>query len=400
MLLIGHDFPPDIRVEKEIPSLIAAGHDVWLVCENRKNRLTRENWKGAKILRLPNLPRWIRAINTAILFLFHRHFVWEWALTNIIRDEKPDVLHVHDLPFVAPALRIAQNFDLPVIADLHENYPGLLEIRKNSNLKRNFLDPFIFASERFSNYEKQVLPQCEKIIVVVEEAATRLHGIGIPADKIIIVGNTENIQAIETSESAPIGEISLPESKLKLIYVGGFGVHRGLETVIRAMPQLCRQIPSAKFIIVGDGPERPLLERLAHQLDIAHAVQFEGRQPYHKVPSYIQMSDICLVPHLANSHTNATMPHKLFQYMFQKKALIVSSARPLKRVVEDAHCGLVFESGNSDHFAECVIQMQDPESRKRMGLNGYQAVLQKYNWQKDARELIYLYEQVAEKRAA
>lgn len=396
MLLIGHDFPPDIRVEKEIPSLVAAGYAVLLACENRKDRPSHEAWKDARVLRLPNLPRWARAISTATLFLTHHQLLWEREIASIIRDERPDVLHVHDLPFVGPALRIARNFGLPVVADLHENYPGLLKIRRASNLKRSFLDPFIFSPERFTRYEKQILPQCEKIIVVVEEAAARLRDIGIPAEKIIIVGNTEDVQSLEANH---IQEISLPESALKLLYVGGFGIHRGLETVIQAMPKLCQHVPSARFSIVGDGPERHLLEQLAHQLNIAHAIQFEGRQPFEKVHSYIKQSDICLVPHLANPHTNATMPHKLFQYMFGKKAVIVSSAEPLKRVVEETQCGLVFESGNSDRFVECVLQMQDAETRDRMGNNGYQAVLQKYNWQNDAKSLTRLYGRLANKKA-
>jgi glycosyltransferase involved in cell wall biosynthesis len=258
-------------------------------------------------------------------------------------------------------------------------------------MKRSFLDPLVFNPDRFARYEKQILPQCKRIIVVVEEAASRLHDIGIPAEKITIVGNTERVYPLKANDTH---EISLPESALKLLYVGGFGIHRGLETVIQAMPEVCQHIPSAKFIVVGDGPERYLLEQLTRHHNISHAIRFEGRQPFEKVHHYIMASDICLVPHLANSHTNTTMPHKLFQYMFGKKAVLVSSAKPLARVVEETQCGCVFEAGNPAHFVQKILQMQNIETRMVMGENGYRAVIDKYNWQKDARRLTNIYNQL------
>ena len=322
MLLVGHDFPLVIRVEKETRALLAAGHQVIVVCENRKGGPSREELDGVQILRLPRLSSWVRRANRAQLFVMLRSHLWERAITKLVQMEQPEVLHVHDLAFVGPGLRIARESDLPLVADLHENYPALLQIRY-SGKKRNPVDRFIFNPKRFARYETRVLPRCDNVIVVVEEAAERVKKLGVRAEKIVVVGNTEDIDTIGLVNEH---DLELPSSDMLLLYVGGFGRHRGLDVVIEAMPKILEQIPSALFVVVGDGADRSSLEQLAQRLESAHAVRFEGRQPFSKVHAYIAPSDVCLVPHVANPHTNATMPHKLFQYMHLKKPVIVSSA--------------------------------------------------------------------------
>ncbi len=387
MLLIGHDFPPDIRVEKEARALIAAGYQVTVVCENRKNRPPRSHWNDIEIMRLPKLPLWLRRLNTATSFLILQSPLWEYEIKKLARSVSPDALHIHDLLFVGPGLRIAHKFDIPLVADLHENYPALLEIRQ-AREDTNLFDRFIFNPRRFANYEKRVLPLCDYVITVVEEAAERVRQLGVSEEKIVVVGNTEDINYAAVTDRQ---EVVLPSSDMLLTYVGRLGPHRGLDIAIKAMPKVIAQVPSARLLVVGDGPGRSKLEALTHQLNVVEAVQFEGQQPFAKVYSYIQGSDVCLVPHLANPHTNATMPHKLFQYMYMKKPVIVSSAKPLERVVRDADSGLIFKSGDPDSFAGCVLGLRNPEVRAKMGQNGHLAVLDRYNWHRDSHRLIALY---------
>jgi glycosyltransferase involved in cell wall biosynthesis len=391
MLLIGHDFPPDIRVEKETRALLAAGHRVVLVCENRKGRSVRENWKGVEIIRLPQLPLWSRRLNTAILFVTLHAPLWERAIKKIVQVEKPDALHVHDLPFIGPGLRIARKSNMPLIADLHENYPAWVQIRRTS-VNHNPIEWLAFNPRRFARYEQRVAPRCDYVVVVVEEAAERVKDLGVDAEKIVVVGNTEDVGAVRDVTDQGI---DLPSSDMMLLYVGGFGPHRGLDISIKAMPKILEQIPSAMLVIVGNGPDRASLEWLARQLDVTEAVRFEGKQPFAKVHAYIQASDVCLVPHIANPHTNTTMPHKIFQYMYMRKPVVVSNAIPLARVVRESDAGLIFESGNPTSFAHCVLKLEDGVLRNRLGENGHDAVISRHNWRYDAQRLVELYQTIA-----
>src|SRR5262245_1700023 len=232
MVLISFDFPTDIRVEKEARALLAAGHRVTVVCENRKARPPREVWEGMTILRLPAQPVWWRQLNTATLFTTLHNPIWERRLDQIVAQEKPDVLHIHDLPFVGPGLRVARRFHLPLVADMHENYPAYLKARRQTT--QNMLETLSFDAERFARYERRVLPQCDRVIVVVEEAAERVAQLGVANERIFVVGNSEDMEHVHVDGQPP----ALPSSSLRILYVGGVQELRGLQTAVAAMPQI------------------------------------------------------------------------------------------------------------------------------------------------------------------
>jgi glycosyltransferase involved in cell wall biosynthesis len=386
MLLISFDFPPDIRVEKEARALISAGHQVTLVCESRQGRLRRETWNGIEILRLPPQPvRW-RKLNTAWLFVTLRNQLWERHIANLLEQERPDALHVHDLPFVGSGLHLACRFQIPLVADMHENYPAYLRARRPTT--QNYLEYLSFDPERFARYEQRVLPQCDRVIVVIEEAAERITQLGVDPKRIFVVGNSEDVAHVPTDTSG----VDLPASALRIGYVGGVQELRGLQTAVAALPKILQQIPSAQLLIVGDGLYRPVLEEQARALGVTHAVRMEGHQPFARVHSYIAVSDICIVPHLADELVNTTIPHKLFQYMYMHKPVVVSSAKPLQRIVEACQAGKVFTSGDPTTFADAVLALRDPDIRQALGANGHRAVLERYNWQQDSKVLCQLYE--------
>jgi glycosyltransferase involved in cell wall biosynthesis len=120
-------------------------------------------------------------------------------------------------------------------------------------------------------------------------------------------------------------------------------------------------------------------------------VIFEDWRPFAEVPSYIQASQICLVPHQSNPHTEATSPHKLFQYMLLGKPVVVSNCKPLQRIVNETNSGLVFNAGDSDHLADTILKLKDNNLRKELGQAGKQAVMDKYNWGRTAQDLIRVY---------
>lgn len=75
-----------------------------------------------------------------------------------------------------------------------------------------------------------------------------------------------------------------------------------------------------------------------------------------------------------------------------KGTLLVSNVVPLKRIVEECQCGLVFEAGNELDLAEKIMQLINNEKlRNELGQNGSACATNKYNWENTSKELIQTY---------
>lgn len=395
MVLADRDFPPDIRVEKEVRALQASGHDCFVFCERTGERPARDAWGGAVILRLTRPLLVIRKANSLLYRWFFFNIHWFRTLVRTARQESLDVFHVHDLPMAGTALWAGKALGIPVILDFHENYPAAITYYRPADrtLYQKFLGLFNRRS-RWQRYEKWAARAADRVVVVVEEAKSRLAGEGIDPGKISVIENTIDVAYFQSLGKSP--EIIDRYGDAFLIsYIGGYGgYHRGLETAVRAMPRIIQQIPQARLLLVGKGKIKPELEKLAASLGIEDQVIFEDWRPFEEVPSYIEASQICLIPHQSTPHTEATSPHKLFQYMLMAKPVVVSSCRPLKRVVEETGGGLVFEAGDSDGLAEAILRLEDDGLRASLGQAGKQAVLDRYNWEMTSRDLIRLYETI------
>jgi glycosyltransferase involved in cell wall biosynthesis len=384
--------PNDIRVEKEAGTLVRAGHEVHLLLERAGDQSREEIWEGMRLLRGVRMSPVREKFHRYTFNFTFRDGLWRRAITSFVRDRKIDVLHVHDLPLVGEAVRVGKAEGIPVVADLHENFPGGLQVWYTSWLKKKTIYDF----KRWARYEREILGEADAVIAVVEESKRRLEGIGIPGEKIYVVPNT----AHRKGEQAPVdlGILEKYRDRFVISYVGTFSTHRGLDVMISAMPQLREAVPEVLLLLVGDRnrPYMDYLTGLVERLGCGDAVEFTGWQDFESIWSYIHASDVCIVPHQRNPHTDTTIPHKIFQYMMLGKPALVSDCPPLARVIEDSGGGLVFRYNDPSDFAAKVKRLHDdPGLRARVSSAGREAFLDRYNWESTSGGLLRLYDSLA-----
>ncbi len=395
-MVLGKDFPPDIRVEKESRALIRAGFNVFLLCRRKENKKLLEDINGLIIKRIDlrkSTPCFY--LNLLYFYLTFYHPVWAREIEKFILEKNIDALHVHDLPFVGTALKIGEARNIPVVADLHEMYPAALAASETPLWRRFYFE----NPKRWEKLEKKCLKEVDKIIVVVDEAKGKiLKNYNINLNKITVVSNTADVNFFT---SLPLDEELIKKYREKyrnnffVSYIGGFESHRGLDVAVKAMTLITKKNLDVKLLLVGGKANEAGLRNLAKKINLEEKIIFTGWQPAEKLPTFISLSNICLVPHHKTPHTDSTIPHKLFQYMLMKKPVIVSNCKPLERIVNETKAGLVFQAGNFQDLAEKIIQIyKNPD---QYGENGYQAVLEKYNWEREAEKLIELYNKMGER---
>lgn len=388
MVLANAGFPPDIRVEKEASVLASASDEVLLLCRGDGTRPAEEQVGRVHAIRHRVFPDSVarRRLDSARYLLTLDSPSWRAAIRRLVTEHGAQAIHIHDLPYARSAIRAARSLGVPVVLDLHENYPAALAI-----WKRRPIDRLMFSPARAARLEAWAVRAADRVIVVVEEAKERIVGLGARPENVVVFGNSEPLELLES-------DVSPPDDRVSLVYVGGVEEHRGLQTAIQAMPRVLSEHPEATLTIVGDGTTLGELETLAEGLDLGERVRFTGRLPYDQAMEEVRAATIALVPHLRSPHTDATVPHKLFQYMSLGKPVIVSDCVPLKRIVTESSAGEVFHAGDVDSLVSAVGALADADRRAEAGASAQRAIRERWNLETEGRHLVEMYDRLSESR--
>lgn len=393
-MILDNEFTGDLRVENEVIALRNAGFEVFILCLNYDSKPEYEDYYGAQIVRIlksKSIIKKLRALTNTILN-FYPHW-WSKYIIKFVKKYQIDVLHIHDL-YMLEAGFIAKNKlknDIKVVGDLHENY---VEGLKHYRFSTTFPGKYIISIPKWDQTEIEWCNRIDHLITVIEEAVERYVSLGIPKEKITVVANYVNqSEFLNNQDNHEI--INRYKDKFIISYIGGFDIHRGIETIIHAMPMIVEKCGNVKLILVGKGQNSGELVRLAEQLGVNKYISFEGWQPPVNLSSYIKASNVCLIPHLKTVHTDNTIPHKLFQYMLLEKPVVATNCVPIQRIIEETKSGLIYENNNFNQLANLIIKLYNNKLLQRqMGVNGKKAVMEKYNWKNTSKSLINLYKNI------
>lgn len=395
------DYPWDIRVEKVVLSLIQAGHSVDLVCRNQARRKRIEANGRFTIRRLPSFPSIFGQIHTLCNFPFPFNPIWIKAIARAIRDGHADLILVRDLPLALPAAVLGKIFRIPVVFDMAEHYPAMLQDRL-SYTPTGLLGTLARHPGTARFIERLTLQLVDHTIVVVEESRDRLLQGGYPSEKVTVVSNTPRLDQWKSGDFSRTGVVC--NSRLKLVYLGNLDGIRGIDVAIHAISYLRGRGHDVYLTVIGDGPNLPRLQELADRTGVSGQIEFVGRLSLHdnvgmaRVQTIMSQSDIGLIPHYATEACNSTVPNKLFDYMVIGLPVIVSDMKPTARIVLEEACGEVFIDRDPLDLARCVLALGDPVIRRQKGVNGQEAIRRRYNWTDDSQILVGALEMVVARR--
>jgi phosphatidylinositol alpha-1,6-mannosyltransferase len=184
-----------------------------------------------------------------------------------------------------------------------------------------------------------------------------------------------------------------------LLTVSRLEWHKGIDTVIRALPAIRAAHPGARYAVTGVGERRPQLERLAAGLGLGDAVRFLGAVPDAELPSVYNAADL---------YVGVSRFHDLMAEGFGI-ALVEASACGLAVVggrsggvpdaVRDGETGVLVDPLDPAAVAASVIGLlADPERRARLGAAGRRAVETYYNWDRVVRDVRRIEDELTSQR--
>lgn len=395
-MILNAPYPPDLRVKKETDALVKAGFRIYLLCLRKEGQEYREESEGISIERIDaGKNNFQLAVRDIIMAMTFKHPEFRKAIPGWTKRNNIAIIHVHDLPLAGTALALRKKLGVKVVVDLHENYPDALrtwfEWKKGFLVKlknRIFMNP-----DRWTNHERKAVLESDHVIAVVDEMRNRLiSAYGVDPEKVVVVSNSEDKSFVNHPPDSSV--FSDYGNKFTVLYSGGIGPHRGVDTAIEGMKYLTGY-PQIQLIIIGSGSKdvmRHLLNTVQKE-NVQDSVHFLGYQPFTKFFSFMHFASVNTIPHKSNPHTDNTIPHKLFQAMMAARPVLVSSSAPLKRIVETTQSGLVFEAGDPKDFADKVLSLyHDRALADSLGANGRKATVNgTLNWDNEQQTLIEFY---------
>jgi len=299
-------------------------------------------------------------------------------LYRIVKSQRIDIVHSQGARadfFARIAAKLAK---VPIIISTVQM---LVEGYNVGYLKRFLYQTFDRFSERFVDYFLVVSS-------VLKENMIEVHG--IPPDKIIKIYN-----GIETDYYKPVGneemrykirrEFAVNDSDILIASLGRLVWQKGFEYFLHAIPEILREIPDARFILVGDGPLRPELERLAVELGEGDKIIFAGYRS--DVRDVLAALDIVVIPSVLEGFPMITL-----EAMAMAKPIVAAKIDGITEQITDGINGILIPPKDSSAIAQAIIRLiNDRESGKKLGLAARKKVEQEFSVEKMVSETEKVY---------
>jgi len=296
----------------------------------------------------------LRQQGVKVFYLRRRPGV-DWGLiprlAKLIRREDIALVHAHQYTayFYGALAAILAGFVKVIFTEHGRHYP---DRRKPLQVLLNkfILIPCTAAVTAVSKAVKQSLVTYEGI--PPERIRTLLNGIEV--ERFRLAGDNLKQRA----------RLGCKPAELLIGMVARLGQEKDHITLLQAMPLVCRQTPSARLLIIGDGPKRKELEQLASSLDLGDQVIFTGKRQ--DIPELLAMLDLVV---LSSFYEGTSV--SLLEAMAAGKAVIASRIGGNPQVVVEGESGLLFKPGDSRELAQKMVYLlADVSLRKQMGEQG------------------------------
>ncbi|GAB7533049.1 hypothetical protein PS3A_54650 [Pseudomonas sp. 3A(2025)] len=385
----------DRRILQEARTLVDQGHRVTLLagfeCEQRESyvqegiRIERFvfDWSDSRFSRLAtryslvpgsSIHHWawraFRAWANRVAFLN----VFESFILDRMMEYQVDILHVHDFPMLAPAVRLAALRNVPLIYDAHELYYAQVQLPRA-------------VQARYKKKESQLIKQVDAAITVNPYIAMLMgERYNVPAPHVIMNAAPK----VPVLSASPLREhFGISASARILLYQGWISDHRGIDRIVKAASRFNDDI---YLVIVGYGAFEEALKQQVAALDLTRRVFFYGGVPSDQLHALTCDADLGIIPyHGVDENNYFCSPNKLFEFAIAELPFISNDLPFLRDIANRYGNGVMADLSLPDAIANSVNQLFGDSARLAALTRGAAVAREELNWDVEARKLLAIY---------
>jgi len=321
-----------------------------------------------KVHRLPPIPKGEPGLREQIALAVNPDLQTELELSGPF-----DLIYERYSLWSYGALEFAQDQRIPGILEV--NAPLIAEQAEHRGLVHR---------EQAEQVADRVFRAASGIVAVSEEVKTYLSHWGI-ADKVQVIPNGVNHQRFTNSL-----QTAIPKSpdKFTVGFVGSLKPWHGLSHLVNAFAQLHQRIPQSRLLIVGDGPQRDILQANLAQRNLSQVTHLTGAVSPSDIPALLASMDVAVAPYPADLDFYFS-PLKVVEYMAAGLPVVVSDIGQLSHLVTHGKTGWLCPPGDEGVLAEALEQLwHSPDLQQQMGQAGRQYILTHHTWERVAEQIL------------
>jgi glycogen(starch) synthase len=413
--LLVYEYPPKIvgglgTYAAEITrKFVLQGHDVTVFTMNddEGSLPTRELLRGIEIHRpvhidvsdsLPDviaedIRKWGRGIHFFSKILMYNYLSASKMINELVRrdDFKYDLVVAHDWLSVIAGISIKKELGMPLVFHMHSNERG----RTLGN-----------GSAVVSSIEGRGGRMADLVITVSYAMQDELIQAGFSAEKIQVCYNGVDPEkySMERVSEEKVMEVrqryGLGNDDLMTLFVGRLVWIKGVDKLIRAMPQVLQKVPNAKLVVVGLGDMQDYLERLVRNLNLQNVVKFRFEFiPEEERIAHYAACDVAVYPSLYEPFGIVTLEAMSMEKPVVVGATGVSGMREIVVTNGSDQCGFHINPNDPADIAWGIVSaIQDPEKKIQFGRKGRKRVIDLFTWEKAAERTIQVYSELLESK--
>ena len=300
-----------------------------------------------------------------------------WRLSRVIRRLGPDIIHAHDAHGVAMAA-LALSMAAASIERSGGRAPALVAARRvDFHLRGNSL----------SRWKQR---QVDCFIAASEAIRQMLVADGVPATRTATVHEGIDIEHVVAAPPVNVHEAFwLPHGAPVVGNVAALVPHKGQRHLIDAAHLVVREIPDARFVILGEGELRDALERQVRDHHLEKHVLLPGFRT--DVLGCIKGFDL-----FAMSSVTEGLGTSLLDAMACSRAIVATRVGGIPEVVEDGLHGHLVPPRDHASMAQAIVRLlKDERARQRMGEAGFRRVNERFTVDRMVVETAAVYARVA-----
>lgn len=356
------------------------GHEVYVVTVNDESFSYKEE---DGILKIPSFP--IGLMN------FRQSGIYPLKALKIIKKWKLDIIHSHTEFSIGTFARlISKQLNIPLVHTYHTMYEEYIYY-----ITKGYFDS---ASKKLVEYLTLFL--CDKTIdelIVPTEKAKELFKdkYKVKRDVYVIPSGIDTTrfykENIDKNEIINLKkDLGLKKTDFIVLYVGRIAKEKSIDFLINNFNSVLKQIPKAKMIIVGDGPDIKDLIDLAKKEGLENKIIFVGKAPWTDVPKYYSLCDV-----FVTASKTETQGLTVMEAMGASKPVVAIRDESFELMITDKKDGLFFDDEKS--YVDMIYEVyKNKKLRDEISFNA-RLTADKYSPYNYAKNVLKVYEKVISK---